>query len=70
MDAGGQVFAPIHHTLKQVFPKVVPYSQHVPSFADNSMSFLCHGIFPCVTHLDSRDLQAKTSLTLVRLKLT
>ena len=29
-----QVFAPIHHTLKQVFPQVIPYAQHIPSFAD------------------------------------
>lgn len=32
--SSSEVFAPIHHTLKQVFPKVVPYAQHVPSFAD------------------------------------
>ena len=29
-----QVFAPINRTMREVFPKVVPYHAHVPSFAD------------------------------------
>lgn len=29
-----QVFAPINRTLREVFPYVVPYNAHVPSFAD------------------------------------
>lgn len=34
-----QVFAPIHHTLQQVFLQVIPYAQHVPSFADTWVRF-------------------------------
>lgn len=29
-----EVFAPINHTLRSVFPRVVPYVQHVPSYVD------------------------------------
>ena len=29
-----QVFSAINHTLASVFPTVVPYAQHLPSFAD------------------------------------
>ncbi|CAL5223876.1 g6467 [Coccomyxa viridis] len=29
-----EVFTPINHTLRSVFPKVVPYMQHVPSYVD------------------------------------
>ena len=29
-----EVFSPIHHTLRSVFPRVVPYMQHVPSYVD------------------------------------
>lgn len=29
-----QVFTPINRTVREVFPKVVPYHAHVPSFAD------------------------------------
>ena len=29
-----EVFTPINRTLASVFPKVVPYLQHIPSFAD------------------------------------
>ena len=29
-----QVFSPIHNTVKQVFGKAIPFSQHIPSFAD------------------------------------
>ena len=29
-----EVFTPINKTLSSVFPKVVPYLQHIPSFAD------------------------------------
>ena len=29
-----QVFSPIHNTISKVFAKCVPFSQHVPSFAD------------------------------------
>ena len=30
----GEVFAPINHTLTSVFPRVVPYAQHIPSYVD------------------------------------
>ena len=29
-----EVFTPINHTLRSVFPKVVPYLQHIPSYVD------------------------------------
>ncbi|KAK9815705.1 hypothetical protein WJX72_008341 [[Myrmecia] bisecta] len=29
-----EVFTPIHNTLAQVFPKVIAYAQHVPSYVD------------------------------------
>jgi len=29
-----QVFTPVNRTLREVFPTVVPYAQHVPSFCD------------------------------------
>jgi predicted membrane-bound spermidine synthase len=29
-----EVFACIHATIRSVFPTVVPYSQHIPSFCD------------------------------------
>ena len=29
-----EVFSPINHTLRSVFPRVVPYMQHVPSYVD------------------------------------
>jgi spermidine synthase len=32
--SAGEVFAPIHHTLAAVFPRVVPLTAHVPSYAD------------------------------------
>lgn len=32
--SSGEVFAPIHHTLAAVFPRVVPLTAHVPSYAD------------------------------------
>ena len=32
--SAGEVFAPIHHTLRAVFPRVVPLTAHVPSYAD------------------------------------
>lgn len=35
----GEVFSPINNTLKDVFPVVVPYSQHIPSFADTWVCF-------------------------------
>ena len=28
-----QVFSPIYNTVKQVFAKAIPFSQHIPSFA-------------------------------------
>eukprot|EP00193_Tetraselmis_chui_P006121 CAMPEP_0177757138 /NCGR_PEP_ID=MMETSP0491_2-20121128/3483_1 /TAXON_ID=63592 /ORGANISM="Tetraselmis chuii, Strain PLY429" /LENGTH=313 /DNA_ID=CAMNT_0019272769 /DNA_START=193 /DNA_END=1134 /DNA_ORIENTATION=- len=37
-----QVFTPVYRTLKEVFPTVVPYAAHVPSFCDTwawNMSF-------------------------------
>lgn len=34
VKAHTMVFTPVHHTLKQVFPKVHGYAQHVYSFAD------------------------------------
>ncbi|GMH42903.1 hypothetical protein BSKO_10825 [Bryopsis sp. KO-2023] len=30
----GEVFSPINNTLSSVFPTVIPYTQHMPSFAD------------------------------------
>lgn len=33
-----EVFSPINHTLRSVFPKVVPYVQHVPSYVDTWVS--------------------------------
>jgi len=30
----GEVFAPIHHTLAAVFPRVLPLTAHIPSYAD------------------------------------
>jgi hypothetical protein len=32
--SAGEVFAPIHHTLAAVFPRVEPLTAHVPSYAD------------------------------------
>ena len=34
MLAHTEVFAPINRTLSAVFPTVLPYLQHIPSFAD------------------------------------
>ena len=33
-----EVFTPINHTLRSVFPKVLPYVQHVPSYVDTWVS--------------------------------
>ena len=37
--SAGLVFASIHNTLKHSFARVVPYSCHVPSFADEWVRF-------------------------------
>jgi predicted membrane-bound spermidine synthase len=29
-----EVFSPINHTLNSVFPRVIPYVQHIPSYVD------------------------------------
>lgn len=29
-----EVYAPINHTLNSVFPRVIPYLQHIPSYVD------------------------------------
>jgi thermospermine synthase len=29
-----EVFTPINHTLQSVFPRVIPYTQHIPSYVD------------------------------------
>lgn len=34
-----EVFAPVHNTLKSTFPVVIPYSCHVPAFADEWVCF-------------------------------
>jgi thermospermine synthase len=33
LDCKDAVFTPINNTLKQVFPKVMPYSAYIPSFS-------------------------------------
>ncbi len=32
--SSGEVFSSIHATVRSVFPAVVPYAQHIPSFCD------------------------------------
>ena len=32
--SAGEVFAPIHHTLRATFDTVLPYCTHIPSFVD------------------------------------
>lgn len=34
-----EVFAPIHNTLKSSFAQVIPYSCHIPAFADEWVCF-------------------------------
>lgn len=55
----GEVFAPINHTLASVFPRVVPYTQHIPSYVDTwvrhfpppSVLFLSRGPFSPQVHI-------------------
>ena len=35
-----EVFSPINHTLNSVFPRVVPYLQHIPSYVDTWVGLL------------------------------
>ena len=44
-----EVFTAIHNTLQSVFPAVVPYAQHIPSYNDAWVSFdTCCQYYHCV----------------------
>jgi thermospermine synthase len=53
-----EVFTTIHHTLRQVFPMVVPYADYIPSFADLWSWCVCFSD-PAMTVLGRDEFEAR-----------
>ncbi|XP_022870949.1 thermospermine synthase ACAULIS5-like, partial [Olea europaea var. sylvestris] len=53
-----EVFSCIYNTLRQVFSHVVPYSAHIPSYAD-TWGWVMASDFPLMLNADELDLRIK-----------